>query len=64
MFNRRNIFEIYQKSKGGTFYLNLWATFCIVFSFYTNANAILLRSIYMTLPRIEWRINKMLSYQL
>lgn len=24
---------------GGTFYLNLWATFCIVFSFYTNANA-------------------------
>lgn len=40
MFNRRDIFEIYQKSKGGgTFYLNLWATFCIVFSFYTNANA-------------------------
>ena len=29
-----------KKVKGGTFYLNLWATFCIVFSFYTNANVI------------------------
>lgn len=29
-----------KKVKRGTFYLNLWATFCIVFSFYTNANAI------------------------
>lgn len=29
-----------KKVKGKLLYLNLWATFCIVFSLYTNANAI------------------------
>lgn len=29
-----------KKVKGKLLYLNLWATFCIVFSLYTNVNAI------------------------